>query len=157
MLGLSLAFILSQDQTLRCCYLFSFLFLCKMSHGKRPSGVRCLLRLSDAQIYRYCYLCAKNLCDVDSVTFSCVTATPVRAPHLPCLSLFLVYRNHFNELDFLSQTPGLVCPVFPFAVAKVLQKNNTNQIFPQLFFKKISQKSPKHHISATYHPKIFML
>ena len=91
-LGLSLAFILSQDQTLRCCYLFSFLFLCKMCHGKRPSGVRCLLRLSDAQIYRYCYLCAKNLCDVDSVTFSCVTAAPLRsaAPSLsltvPCLS-----------------------------------------------------------------------
>ena len=71
---------------------FSFLFLCKMCHGKRPSGVRCLLRLSDAQIYRYCYLCAKNLCDVDSVTFSCVTAAPLRsaAPSLsltvPCLS-----------------------------------------------------------------------
>ena len=45
-------------------------------------------------------------------------------------------------------------PFFPFAVAKVLQKTNTNQIFQQLFFKNFSQKSPKHHKSATY-PTIF--
>ena len=157
MLGLSLAFILSQDQTLRCCYLFSFLFLCKMSHGKRPSGVRCLLRLSDAQIYRYCYLCAKNLCDVDSVTFSCVTATPVRAPHLPCLSLFLVYRNHFNELN-LSRKPRDSCAPFSrLRLQRYYKKPIPTKYFRNFFFKKILQKSPKHHISATYHPKIFML
>ena len=48
-------------------------------------------------------------------------------------------------------------PDFPFAVAKVLQKTNTNQIFPQLFFKNFSQKSPKHHISAFYPSNFFML
>ena len=41
---------------------------------------------------------------MDSVTFSCVTAAPVRTPHLPCLSLFLVYRNHFNELNSLANS-----------------------------------------------------
>ena len=41
-------------------------------------------------------------------------------------------------------------PFFPFAVAKVLQKTNTNQIFPQLFFNFFPEKSPKHHISAFY-------
>ena len=48
-------------------------------------------------------------------------------------------------------------PFFPFAVAKVLQKTNTNQIFPQLFFKNFSEKSPKHHKSATYPTNFFML
>ena len=100
-LGLSLAFILSQDQTLRCCYLFLVFFLSIIRPRKSsPPKLRYLPRLSDAQIYRF-YTCAKNHCDVDSVTFSCVTAAPVRTPHLPCLSLFLVYRNHFNELIFM--------------------------------------------------------
>ena len=118
------------------------------------------------------YLCAKNPCDVDSVTFSCVTAAPVRTPHLPCLSLFLVYRNHFNELVFVQTRqhfcrlkaapqpgpePSGMTPDFPFAVAKVLQKTNTNQIFQQLFFNFFPEKSPKHHKSATYPTNFFML
>ena len=151
---------------------FSCFFLSIIRPRKSsPPKLRYLSRLSDAQIYRF-YTCAKNHCDVDSVTFSCVTAAPVRTPHLPCLSLFLVYRNHFNELIFMqtpaafrhpeaapqpgSVPPGLT-PDFPFAVAKVLQKTNTNQIFQQLFFKNFSEKSPKHHISAFYPSKIFML
>ena len=80
---------------------FSCFFLSIIRPRKSsPPKLRYLSRLSDAQIYRF-YTCAKNHCDVDSVTFSCVTAAPVRTPHLPCLSLFLVYRNHFNELVFV--------------------------------------------------------
>ena len=44
-LGLSLAFILSQDQTLRCCYaLFCFFFLCptRAAFVRRPAGERTL-------------------------------------------------------------------------------------------------------------------
>ena len=148
MLGLSLAFILSQDQTLRCCYLFLFLFLCKMCHGKRPSGVRCLLRLSDAQIYRYSYLCAKNLCDVDSVTFSCVTATPVRAPHLPCLSLFLVYRNHFNELNLSRKLRGSCAPFSRLRLQRYYKKPIPTKYFRN-FFSRIFRKNPQ---NITYQP-----
>ena len=163
MLGLSLAFILSQDQTLRCCYLFLVFFLSIIRPRKSsPPKLRYLSRLSDAQIYRF-YTCAKNHCDVDSVTFSCVTAAPVRTPHLPCLSLFLVYRNHFNELNSLLQTPGLACPVFPVCGCKGTTKNqyqpNISATFFQEFFAKIPKTShisllppPKFLCSTTYFP-----
>ena len=43
-LGLSLAFILSQDQTLRCCYALFFFFLCptRAAFVRRPAGERTL-------------------------------------------------------------------------------------------------------------------
>ena len=135
---------------------FSCFFLSIIRPRKSsPPKLRYLSRLSDAQIYRF-YTCAKNHCDVDSVTFSCVTAAPVRTPHLPCLSLFLVYRNHFNELIFL-QTPGLACPVFPVCGCKGTTKNqyqpNISATFFQEFFRKIPKTS---HISLLPH-NIFML
>ena len=147
---------------------FSSFFLSIIRPRKSsPPKLRYLSRLSDAQIYRF-YTCAKNHCDVDSVTFSCVTAAPVRTPHLPCLSLFLVYRNHFNELIFLQTRqhscrlkaapqagpePSGLTPDFPIAVAKVLQKTNTNQIFQQLFFKNFSQIFVKPYQPTSYKRK----
>ena len=66
----------------------------------------------------------------------------------PCLSLFLVYRNHFNELNSLLQTPGLACPVFPVCGCKGTTKNqyqpNISATFFQEFFRKIPKTS---HIS----------
>ena len=112
--------------------MFSRIMRARSSNDSVPCA-----RHSDAQIYRF-YTCAKNHCDVDSVTFSCVTAAPVRTPHLPCLSLFLVYRNHFNELNSLLQTPGLACPVFPVCGCKGTTKNqyqpNISATFFQEFF-----------------------
>ena len=84
---------------------------------------------------------------MDSVTFSCVTAAPVRTPHLPCLSLFLVYRNHFNELIFM-QTPGLACPVFPVCGCKGTTKNQYQPNISATFFQEFFAKIPKtSHIS----------
>ena len=128
---------------------FSCFFLSIIRPRKSsPPKLRYLPRLSDAQIYRF-YTCAKNHCDVDSVTFSCVTAAPVRTPHLPCLSLFLVYRNHFNELIFM-QTPGLACPVFPVCGCKGTTKNqyqpNISATFFQEFFRKIPKTSQISHL-----------
>ena len=37
-LGLSLAFILSQDQTLRCCYIVLFSFLCPSPRASAPQA-----------------------------------------------------------------------------------------------------------------------
>ena len=85
---------------------------------------------------------------MDSVTFSCVTAAPVRTPHLPCLSLFLVYRNHFNELNSLLQTPGLACPVFPVCGCKGTTKNQYQPNISATFFQEFFAKIPKtSHIS----------
>ena len=147
-LGLSLAFILSQDQTLRCCYLFLVFFLSIIRPRKSsPPKLRYLSRLSDAQIYRF-YTCAKNHCDVDSVTFSCVTAAPVRTPHLPCLSLFLVYRNHFNELNSLAN-PGTRMPRFSRLRLQRYYKKPIPTKYFRNFFSRIFRKNPQ---NITYQP-----
>ena len=104
------------------------------------------MRLSDAQIYRYCYLCAKNLCDVDSVTFSCVTAAPVRTPHLPCLSLFLVYRNHFNELNLSRKPRGSCAPFSRLRLQRYYKKPIPTKYFRNFF----SRKFCKNHQNITY-------
>ena len=127
---------------------FSCFFLSIIRPRKSsPPKLRYLPRLSDAQIYRF-YTCAKNHCDVDSVTFSCVTAAPVRTPHLPCLSLFLVYRNHFNELNSLAN-PGTRMPRFSRLRLQRYYKKPIPTKYFRNFFSRIFQKNPQ---NITYQP-----
>ena len=133
---------------------FSCFFLSIIRPRKSsPPKLRYLPRLSDAQIYRF-YTCAKNHCDVDSVTFSCVTAAPVRTPHLPCLSLFLVYRNHFNELNSLAN-PGTRMPRFSrLRLQRYYKKPIPTKYFSN-FFSRIFQKNPQNITYQPFTPQFF--
>ena len=102
---------------------FSCFFLSIIRPRKSsPPKLRYLSRLSDAQIYRF-YTCVQRIFVTWTRLHSLVcfglhhqdaplrkplvvtapASSPVRerAAFLPCLSLFLVYRNHFNELVFV--------------------------------------------------------
>ena len=134
---------------------FSCFFLSIIRPRKSsPPKLRYLSRLSDAQIYRF-YTCAKNHCDVDSVTFSCVTAAPVRTPHLPCLSLFLVYRNHFNELNSLAN-PGTRMPRFSRLRLQRYYKKPIPTKYFRNFFSTFFQKNPQNITYQPLTPQIFL-
>ena len=148
-LGLSLAFILSQDQTLRCCIFFFLFFLC----------------CRDA---RDCYPRGGPTPGTATPKFIAlfpgvqriVTWTRLRFLSLS-LTVSFVCRNHFNDLCPScangTVSPGVRTPFFPFAVAKVLQKTYSLQTFSNLFFKFFSPKFRNLPSISALHHKIFML
>ena len=148
-LGLSLAFILSQDQTLRCCIFFFSLFslLSRRSRllpPRRPSPGTAT---------------PKFIALFPGVQ-RIVTWTRLRFLSLS-LTVSFVCRNHFNDLCPScangTVSPGVRTPFFPFAVAKVLQKTYSLQTFSNLFFKFFSPKLPNLPSLSALHHKIFML
>ena len=143
-LGLSLAFILSQDQTLRCCIFFSlFSLLSRRSRllpPRRPSPGTAT---------------PKFIALFPGVQ-RIVTWTRLRFLSLS-LTVSFVCRNHFNDLCPScangTVSPGVRTPFFPFAVAKVLQKTYSLQTFSNLFFKFFHQNSRTPPRSASYTTK----
>ena len=65
-LGLSLAFILSQDQTLRCCYLCSFFFSLSAAPRLRAAGGRPPTAPTPVPSSGYAYYCTLSGLDADS-------------------------------------------------------------------------------------------
>ena len=116
-LSLSLAFILSQDQTLRCCYVVSFFFQkdsCRHAPGQRSGRL---------------YPARHPLFDSSDQELTGVSV-PLFVTLCSCTSLAFVYCNTFNVLSSLTPAPGgrgekrcKVTDCFPF-----------RQIFRQLFF-----------------------
>ena len=101
-LSLSLAFILSQDQTLRCVYVCLFLFPFKRHPAKADSplpGGRCLSR-SPKRLIGSARTRLKAAGPLSPVVLGILTGDP-RNPFL--VSHLLVrfpHRKHFNELSF---------------------------------------------------------
>ena len=77
-LGLSLAFILSQDQTLRCCIYLSLFLALSSACIPRAAPSDSLVRLSPLSSSIYCGSLPGFFLDVDSESYPCV--------RLPCLS-----------------------------------------------------------------------
>ena len=155
-LSLSLAFILSQDQTLRCCLSFYFSFSVFSALRKISTKLSGIFRSSTQQrpnLSLFTFRFTRNH-DVDSVVIS-----------FPCLSLFPCLSQSFQwPLSFLSanyskqiRDPYHHPSFFSFAVAKVLQKILSIQTFSKLFFKFFHHLSETSPLSAHYTHKKFML
>ena len=142
-LSLPLAFILSQDQTLRCCYMF-FHFFCPAAAGARPLPIR---------EWR-----APEPFPAES------TRGSPKKRAFPRSSLFYSSRRMMSMCQARSRKRGRDCKVSkkgasvqiprgffqagpekkrlpPFAVAKVLPATHSFQILSQLFLKKINSQS----------------
>ena len=92
-LSLSLAFILSQDQTLRCCYVVSFFFQkdsCRHAPGQRSGRL---------------YPARHPLFDSSDQELTGVSV-PLFVTLCSCTSLAFVYCNTFNVLSSLTPAPG---------------------------------------------------
>ena len=90
-LSLSLAFILSQDQTLRCCILFFFFSYSKIPIRFVPTA--CLRSV-------YCASCGTRRRREFPLALSCTT----------------FYCNHVNVLRLLRDFPESECKVTPFSI-----------------------------------------
>ena len=156
-LGLSLAFILSQDQTLRCCYIVLSSFLCPPPRALAPRAAGHNGADPGPFIRLRFYLSP----------FQVSTRTPARRTNPPCAA---ANRRRPPFVFVISSVASFQCPLptkgvgsakvatfsrsakspwgffrggnrrSPFAVAKVLPFFPTNQIFSQLFSKKICTK-----------------
>ena len=180
-LGLSLAFILSQDQTLRCCYLIYSFFLpsCRapVAAPRRPEGIAPRDPKPRARSVR-----------LRSLIYLELTRTPAGVPLLAAARLCTARRTPF--VFVISSVASFQCPppdrpvlrgrrsckgnnFFPFrktltgffsaagtAVPRLrLQRyyhfSLKTKFFPNFFQKKFTLFSPTHYLSNTYGNKIF--
>ena len=158
-LGLSLAFILSQDQTLRCClFLFSFFSRCPPARPKRGGGPAAAERLVSRH-GRPCLVFSLSCAPVLESTRTRrgthpssdpPSGGPPRLCHIVCSIISKVLfppsatpaagSAKVTTFSVTAKTFFAALAVgnrrSPFAVAKVLPKFPFHQIFRQLFSEK---------------------
>ena len=127
-LSLSLAFILSQDQTLRCCYLV-FLSFQKEMFAARPGGRRGDSGQEVSGTRPGCYLC-KVLCRIDGVFMRAASPrlTPVFLYYFVLVIAKLSMCSRFRVAGNPSGKPPSE------KLCKVTANFPNRQIFSQLFF-----------------------
>ena len=128
-LSLSLAFILSQDQTLRCCYLV-FLSFQKEMFAARPGGRRGDSGQEVSGTRPGCYLC-KVLCRIDGVFMRAASPrlTPVFLYYFVLVIAKLSMCSRFRVAGNPSGKPPSE------KLCKVTANFPNRQIFSQLFFR----------------------
>ena len=148
-LSLPLAFILSQDQTLRCCYMFFHFFLsgCRRSAPRLPTRER-WGRRSRSRPNRQGEAPEKGAFPRSSLFYSsrrmmsmCQARSRKREG---TAKLARRARPCKSRADFFQAGPEKK-RLPPFAVAKVLPETHSFQILSQLFLKKIN---PLYRISS---------
>ena len=101
-LGLSLAFILSQDQTLRCCIYLSLFLALSSACIPRAAPSDSLVRLSPLSSSIYCGSLPGFFLDVDSESSHCV--------RLPCLSSLSSSALPIVSMSMIFPAPSEPCP-----------------------------------------------
>ena len=147
-LGLSLAFILSQDQTLRCLFFYLLFSFCSFdSPGARLAAVTPGVVLSRVSRSICLFPAAAPGGRSSAASFQCtIPGFQGRLAKLTTIPRFSKLPPHFF------QRPGRR---FPFAVAKVLPFPALFQIFRRLFFIFFLHRPRKPLSLTAMHQKLF--